>query len=135
MTILSVAVLAVTAATTTGHQHLNDGDRILRAVRIAENLMDEIRSRPYDGTVGGPRSDWHIDDFNGFAEAIGSMQDFTGEATDDTEFGRSVEIQAANHTVAELDGAVLPGKNITITVLDAEGTVYVLSRFVAEVTP
>jgi prepilin-type N-terminal cleavage/methylation domain-containing protein len=133
--ILLVAVLAVTSATTIGHQHLQAGDDLLRAVECTRNLMDEIASRPYAGVSGGARSTWHIDDYHGFAQAIGAMTDFTGAPCEVDHFGWAVTVAATDHTVADLDGAMIPGKTITITVSDAQGPVSELTQFIAEETP
>jgi hypothetical protein len=137
LAIAATALLAVTAATTAGHQHLQQGDHVLRAVRLAQTLMDEILSRPYDGSAGGARASWHIDDYDGFTEDLGAITDFTTAPCDDDDlpFGRCVCVAPTSLTVPDLDGAVVPGKHVTVTVNDADGTVFELSRFIAETSP
>lgn len=131
--VLWVAVLGLSFATTAGHQHLNHGDRMLRAVRLAEHLMEEIQSRPYSGSGIG-RPSYHIDDYNGFNEAAGELRDFAGDLYDDADqiFNRSVAITSASQTVGSLDGLTISGKTIVITLEDAAGAQWTLSRFVPE---
>ena len=131
--ILSVAVLGMSYATTSGHEHLHHSDTRLRAIRVAEHLMEEIQSRPYDGS-GGIRSEFCIDDFNGFAEDAGGLADFSNTPYDeeDQAFSRSATVVAANLVVPELENVIIPGKTVTVTVSSMAGSQWVISRFIPE---
>lgn len=134
MTILAVVMLGVTYATTAGHQHLQHGDAALRSVRLAEQLMEEIISRPYHGSGGTARSTWVIADYDGFTEQPGNLRDFAGEACDaeDQRFGRSVGVEPVTHTLAGLGGFTVSGLRITVTVTSPRGQQQAIQRFVPE---
>ena len=59
------------------------------AVHLAQELMEEILSRPFhdpEGDEAGEthRSDWDdIDDYHGYAEAAGDVRSFDGAVADD----------------------------------------------------
>ena len=136
MTILSIIVLALTYATAAGHQHLRAGETGLRAVSVAEDLIEEILSRPYHGSGGTVRADYHLDDYDGFEEELGEdeLTDFTGAAYGEAyqAFGRSATVSEQQHTLAELGGTQVQGKKVTVTVEDGRGQVWTLRRFVPE---
>ncbi len=133
MVVLSIGVLGMVYATTAGHHHLHGSDLQLRAVRLAEHLLEEIHARPYSGSGIG-RASFCVDDYDGFSEDPGQVRSFTGELYGDHDqiFSRSVTVTAANETVADLDGASIPGKTVTVTVQDSRGVNWSLSRFICE---
>lgn len=116
MTVLSIAVLGLSYVATAGHQHLQQAENASRAIRLAEHLMEEMASRQFDGN-GVSRSDWHLQDYDGFIEASGNLRDFTGTLypDDDQRFFRSVSMTDATETVAELGSMTLSGKRVTVT--------------------
>jgi hypothetical protein len=133
MVILSMAVLAVNYTTTAGHQHLDLSEKRLRAVRLAGDLLEEIVSRPYAG-AGADRSTFCVDDYNGFQEAPGELKQASGTlyGGEDQQCGRVASVTATTITVSELENAVIPGKTVTVTVSDADGHEWELSRFIPE---
>ena len=87
--ILSITVFALSSARSAGHQLTYDAMREARAQALAEALIDEVISLPYDDpegeTVMGPdtgetsRSLYdNIDDFNGYLEEAGALADADG---------------------------------------------------------
>ena len=134
MVIVALAVLSISYVTTAGHQHMHHGEMSLRAVRLAEHLMEEIITRPYHGSGGSERHEYHLDDFDGFQEEPGSLTDFTGTpySAADQKFTRRVSIDGAAITVDDLDDITIDGKLVTITVERAEGRQWQLTRFIPE---
>lgn len=133
MALLTIAALGMTFAATTGHVHLSIADDTLRAVRLGEHLLEEIIGRPYDGS-GASRATYCVDDYDGFTEPAGTLQDFAStpyEAVDQS-FSRSVTVNPSSVTIAALGGAVIPGKVVSVTVRDAQGSAWTLTRFIAE---
>ena len=133
MLVLSLAVIAALPPMLTGHHHLTYGDKYSRAVHVAEHLLEETVGRSYEAD-GSDRSTWGIDDYDGFAEDIGELRDFTGSLYDQSDqlFTRSVSVRSVTHTIPELDGMSFTGKAIDVTVQDADGHRWVLTRFVPE---
>lgn len=134
MAVLSVVVLGVTYATTAGHQHLRQGDQTLRAVRLAEHLMEEIVSRPYSGSDTSDRSAFHLGDYDGFSEEIGELTDFSGAryAAEEQRFARSAKVTDATHTLSGLGSLSVSGKRVTVAITDRRGQSWTLERFVPE---
>ncbi len=137
MAILSTVVLAMCFVSSSGHAHLAYGETSLRATRLAEELLEEIESRPYDGS-GAVRAQFHVDDYHGMVETPGNVRDHAGELCDAEAqaFSRAVTVTPITRTIAQLSGAVLQGKDVAVTVTDGEGQSWTLSRFIPEpVTP
>lgn len=132
--ILSIVVLGVCYVGVAGQQHLRASDVALRAVRLAEQLMEEVESRSYSG-AGSTRSDWHMDDYNGFSESAGTLKDFTGtlyaDATDQA-YSRSVTVAAGSVTIAELGNFTRAGKTVTVTVRHTGGLQWRVVRFIPQ---
>lgn len=130
--ILAIAVLGATYATMAGRQHLQHGEEMLRAVRLAEHLMEEIASRPYSGT-GADRASFHLSDYHGFNEQLNELRDFASELYPNADqlFTRSVTVVSAAHEVMGL-GTTISGKTVTITIQSAIGREWQLSRFIPE---
>lgn len=133
LAILSVAILGIAFTATVGHQHSHHGDAMLRAVRLAEHLMEEVISRPYSGS-GADRLTFHMDDYDAFEEALGTIRDFNGTlyGPDDQRFTRSASVNGASHAVPDLGGTTFVGKTIVVTVRDQEGAAWEITRFVPE---
>ncbi len=133
MFVLITATLGILTATVAAHGHLEHGDQRLLAVRLAEQLIEEIVARPYTG-VGATRADWSIDGYNGFTEAPGDLEDFTGAPCSPEEqvFSRQVTISAATRTVAGLSPAAANGVEVEVIVTAPDGTAWSLQRFVPE---
>ncbi len=137
MVILSIAALGIICSTMAGHQHLQFGEQSLRATRLAEDLLEEIISRPYSGHGAGRKS-FHIDDFDHFSEAANQVADFRGilYGDEDQFFVRTVRVYAATMTLPELEGFSTAGKTVQVTVSNSRGIQCQLSRFIpAPVSP
>mgnify|MGYP006908238722 FL=1 len=147
--ILSITVFALSNALSAGHQLTYDAMREARAQALAEALIDEVISLPYDDpegeTVMGPdtgetsRSLYdNIDDFNGYLEEAGALADADGTSYPTTyqEFSRSVTVTSDPQTVAGFGGgSPLTGIRVIVTVQDATGRTWIVTRFVNDPTP
>ena len=102
MAILAVAVLGLSQLAAARHAHLKQGDLSLRAIQLAEHLMEEIAARPYEGT-GVTRSDWCMGDYEGFTQQAGEVTDFAGTPYSgaDALFTRRVTMADASATVPQ----------------------------------
>jgi len=131
--VLSIAILGIAYTTTAGHRHLQFSDERLRAIRLAEQLMEEIQSRPYSGS-GADRSSFSVDGYNGFHESAGALKDFAGVlyGPADQNYNRSVDVFVDSKTVVGWEASVIPGKTVVITIQDLNGAEWHLSRFIAE---
>ena len=147
LAVLSVAVLAVNYAVVAGQVHARTGDESMRAMDLAQDLMEEILALPYqdpDGSsVLGPevsetnRSSFdNNDDFHGYAEAAGTLADFAGNlyGAEVQSFTRSVSITSASESVSAF-GISITGLSVTVTVTDSDGRTSTITRFVPEVSP
>ncbi|MCY2931996.1 MAG: prepilin-type N-terminal cleavage/methylation domain-containing protein [Planctomycetota bacterium] len=89
--ILAVTVTAVSLPFTAGAQNEQDSARVTLAVALAEELMEEILSKPFADPNGvqtpGPEAGEtgrslydNIDDYHGYSEADGQIKDVNGVA-------------------------------------------------------
>lgn len=133
MTILSVAVLAVSYTMAAGQQHLYEGDAWLRATRLADHLQEEIGAKPYQGS-GPERLEFHLSDYEGLTEQGGQLHTLAGEAYGESYQGYSRQVSVVDTTVnlADLGGVAVPGKTVIVSVTDSKGRTTELSRFIAE---
>ena|SRR5687768_6883664 len=144
MTILSVVVLVTCHTLAAGHEHVHYGDRRSTAVRIGRDLLEEITARPYRDlatpTHFGPetgetmRTDFDdVDDYHGYAEALGALTDFAASAypAHDQAFSRNVAVTAATTNVPDL-GRSFSGLSVVVTVQARNGEQWQFSRFIPE---
>lgn len=147
LAVLSVAVLAVNYAVVAGQSHASIGDDAMRAVDLAQDLMEEILALPYqdpDGTSAlGPEVDEtnrssfdNTDDFHGYTETAGGLADFTGNLYDAQAqgFDRAVNITATSESISEFSTSIT-GLTVTVTVTDLGGRAWSVARFVPEFAP
>lgn len=142
--ILSIGVTAVTGALLAGSMQAAEAVRVQLGCAAAEALLEEVLGKPYvdpQGQVGlGPDAGEatraafdNVDDYHGFAEAAGAMQDATGTdyPTEFAEFGRSVSVQATTLQPAGFVVAV-SGVTVTVTVTAESGArqMVQISRFI-----
>lgn len=139
--ILAFAVVALSQAVVAGQMQTVDALHRARAMELGEALMEEVLRLAYTdpngpGEVGRSNYD-DLQDFNGFSESAGSLNDAAGVAygAPFQGFSRSVSVVPANGgsgiSVTGL-GSALPGLMATVTVQDATGTSWVLTRFRAQ---
>jgi prepilin-type N-terminal cleavage/methylation domain-containing protein len=140
--ILALAAAALAQALSAGHQTVHDALHQARAQALGEALLDEVISLPYDDPQGaaaiGPDAGEasraafdNIDDFHGYSEAAGSLADAQAAAYPAVyqDFARSVTVSASTQTVAGY-AAPVEGLAIVVTVTDATGRSWPISRFV-----
>ena len=142
LTVLSVALLAVSYMAVAGHQHVGYADDASRASRLAKDLVEEIVSKAYvePGGAGGfgpesgeTRRDQFddVDDYNGYSESAGRLADPTGARYPDAEqaFSRSVTVTPTSQAVADL-GRTIAGVTVTVTVRNSPGVQWQVERFI-----
>jgi len=142
--ILSFAVLAVLQPIVAGQSQSTHALNEMRALALAEAMIEEVLSRPYfdpDGaSVVGPdggetnRTQFdNIDDYHGFTEAVGQVRDANNQTYPITfnRFGRSVTCAYTTQDLPDL-GGVTSGIVITVTVRDNASHTWELARFVPE---
>ena len=112
MVILPLAVTAIALAVTAGQAQALEAMNRMRAVILAEGLMEELLALPYNDPEGasslGPdageanRTEFdNTDDFHGWTEAAGSLADASGIAypTPFQRFSRAVTCSLTSVTV------------------------------------
>ncbi len=129
--VLSIAVLGVLMPMITGHRCLQHADLHSRAIRIAENLLEEIVPRPY--ATGGPtRTEWGVDQYQAFSEQAGNLRDFSGQLceSEDQLFSRSVTVAPVTTSLAQIGGPDLVGKMVSVRVDGPNDESWTLRRVV-----
>ena len=89
--ILAMAIMAITMPFTVGAQNEQEDARRSLAVSLAQEMMEEILSKPFEDPDGhtytcgpDPGEPWrskfdNIDDYDGYTEASGNITSFDGE--------------------------------------------------------
>jgi len=143
--ILAFATVALSHAVAAGQKVSYQALHELRALTLAEAMMDEVLSKPYtdpDGDVTpGPetgeldRADYDaMDDFHGHSSMDEELvADAAGDAYPNSfqAFTRTVTAAYTTQTINDLGGESQSGLLITVTVIDGKGQSWVLNRFVA----
>jgi type II secretory pathway pseudopilin PulG len=142
--LLAATLLAVISTVTAGQQHVAYADQGMRAVRLAQDLLEEITARAYSEPNGvasfGPevgesaRSEFDdLDDYDSYAEEPGSLADFRGEryGPQDQACRRSVTVADASQDAAAL-GTTITGRTVTVLVQGPKGEQWEFSRFIPE---
>lgn len=143
--ILAFAVAAISYAISTGHAQTHNALHELRALSLAEAMMEEIVARPYADPEGaaatpGPdagesdRSDFdNCDDFDGYSEEQGEVTDADGVAYPSAfaPFSRSVTAVYETMNFTTMGGSI-DGLTVTVTVTDARGRTWQAIRFIPE---
>lgn len=143
LAVLMFIVAALTQAVVAGQMHVYEAIHEVRAVSLAEAMMDEVLAKPYDdpdgASVAGPeagendRDDFdNADDYDGYTEGPDDVADFAGAAYPDAYQSFTRSVTAAYDTVTNL-GEDRDGLLITVTVTDADNRTWTISRFVPEV--
>lgn len=142
--VLSFSVAALTQAVVSGQSHTYEAMHASRAITLAEAMIDEVLSKPYDDPDGditaGPdngepnRKKFDCaDDYDGYTEAVGTVMDQTLTLYPDLyqKFGRSVTVDYVTENLATLGGDH-NGMSVTVTVTDTHGRTWTLTRFIQE---
>ncbi len=143
--VLSVSVIAVTEALIGGQMHSQHALASSHAMTLAEALMEEIVSLPYDDPEGavalGPdsgesdRVDFdNADDFHDYSEDFDELADASGTLLPDAlqNYQRSVTASFTSITVPEFTTAI-NGLNVQVSVTDGVHT-WTVDRFIPEPT-
>lgn len=150
--ILAFVTAVITHAVSAGHVQTQDSRHQIRALFLAEALMDEIIRLPYadpdDGAVTrGPEAGEstraaydNADDYHGYPaqssiETSSTILDLHGVAYPAVYqgFTRTVSCQYTTQTVSELGGA-MDGLLITVNVQDPTGRMWTLTHFMMDDT-
>ena len=131
--LLSQIMLAFLYTVNAGHDQLQYSRRSMVALRLADNLMEEIVGRVYTGT-GLTRQTYCVDDYDGFEQGPGELCDCLDQLYGDEMqiYGHRSQVHTREWLVPDLDNAVIPGKLITVTVYDQDGNEWNLSRCIFE---
>ncbi|XAM00382.1 prepilin-type N-terminal cleavage/methylation domain-containing protein [Phycisphaeraceae bacterium D3-23] len=149
--ILAFATLGLVQAVTAGQAQTFDALRRARATALADALLEEVLAKPYADPEGattlGPDSGEsdrdefdNLDDYHGFAEAVGALADHAGTVypTAYQRYERSVTVQQKTVTIAALGGDRV-GMRVTVTVTEpatavggTDGRSWTVTRFVPE---
>ncbi len=145
--ILAFAVTAIGYAISTGQAQTYNALHELRALSLAEAMMEEIVAKPYfdpDGAAATPGPDGgeslrayfdNCDDYDGLTEPLGEVTDADGEAYPSSfaSFGRSVTAVYESMNFASMGGSI-DGLTVTVTVTDHRGRTWQAIRFIPEPT-
>jgi MSHA pilin protein MshD len=144
VSILAFSVAALTQAVVSGQSHTYEAMHASRAMALAEAMIDEVLSKPYDDPEGdlvaGPDAGEssrdlfdNADDYDGLAEASGAVVDQAGAVYPELyqKFSRAVAASYVTENLADLGGDH-DGLSVTVTVTDSHGRVWTLSRFIQE---
>ncbi len=142
--VLSFSVAALTQAIVSGQSHTYEAMHASRAISLAEAMIDEVLSKPYDDPdsdiTAGPdtgETDRSLfdcsDDYDGYTEAVGAVLDQTLTAYPELyqNFGRSVTVDYVTESLPDLGGDH-NGMSVTVTVTDSNGRTWTVSRFLQE---
>ncbi len=145
--VLAFSVAALTQAVVSGQSHTYEAMHASRAVALAEAMIDEVLSKPYDDPEGdlaaGPDAGEtsrglfdNADDYDGFTEAAGAVRDQSLTAYPQLyqRFGRAVTTTYSTVTLSDLGGDH-DGLSVTVTVTDQSSRAWTVSRFIQEPTP
>ena len=142
--ILSFAVAAICQAIVAGQMQTYEALHQLRAMSLAEALVEEMQALPYVDPEGaaatGPDAGEtartlfdNADDFDGFSETAGTVADAAGVAYGAAfaPFSRSVTAGYQTVTIGDL-GAPIDGLAVLVTVTDDRGMTWTAGRFIPE---
>jgi hypothetical protein len=121
--VLTLVVLAVLSSIVAGQANASQALHTQRAVRLAEEMIERILAVPYG----------NIASFNGYQESPGGIKDIAGSLypSDYQVFRRQVATQSLSQSVGGL-GSPITGTTVTVTVEDAKGLRWVVTRFVPQ---
>ena len=140
--VLAVALVAISATFSSGHQQGYYAAHWERGRALAEELAEYILSKPYydpqgetgrgpdDGEVAFADFD-NLDDFHGYSQSAALLSDIAGNpypAAYHT-FSRRVEVKYMSKTYGTL-GGTLYGVRVRVYVEDKDGWEFMLNRFV-----
>jgi MSHA pilin protein MshD len=142
--VLAFSVAALTQAVVSGQSHTYEAMHASRAITLAEAMIDEILSKPYDDpedeiTVGPDTGETsrdlfdNADDYDGYNEAAGAVRDQSLTLYPELyqRFSRSVTATYVTESLPDLGGDH-DGLSVTVTVTDTRGLTWSVTRFIQE---
>jgi type II secretory pathway pseudopilin PulG len=131
--VLSVTAVGLAAAIGAGRHQVRHATGEQHAARLADQLLEEIISRPYDGT-GPTRATWCLDDYGALNETPGALTDGDGEPLGEADqvFGRACSVVPGSVSLTGLTTNPMPGKAVSVTVTGPSGDEWTFRRFIAE---
>ena len=142
--VLGFAFAALTQAIVSGQAHTYEAMHASRAISLAEAMIDEVLSKPYDDPEGeegvGPDTDEdsrdlfdNADDYGGYSEVAGGLRDQSLTLYPELYqvFSRSVTASYTTVSLPDLGGDH-DGLTVTVTVTDRAGRAWEISRFIRE---
>lgn len=132
--VLAIATAPMLLVLSAGRSRFHHSRSQLCAIRLAEDMIEELLSRPYFGASGGSRSGWHLDDYDGFSDGPDLIQDFSGAdyPAEYAGFTRTVEVTSGDTGLTGLGSAPIAGKAVVVTVLAPDDSAWTLARFIPE---
>ena len=146
--ILTIAVSSIVMPFTAAAQQTLENTRQTLAANLAQEMMEEILAQPFNDEdvdwkyvlgpdIGENTRDLfdNMDDYNGYTEDVGAIQDYSGEVLGDaTDAGLSREVEVTYVYVDGQSQANPPSfLRVTVKVLHEDQTIVELSRLVYEV--
>ncbi|MBB6428594.1 hypothetical protein HNQ40_000400 [Algisphaera agarilytica] len=142
--LLAVVVAGLSQTVVSGQAHTYNALHEERALALAEALMEEALALSYadqgGDTTFGPDTDENtravydgLDDMHGYTEDAGTLADPAGVLYPETYqvFSRAVTVATDTATIAGLGGTI-DGMTLTVTVAEAGGREWTITRFVPE---
>lgn len=142
--VLSFSVAALTQAVVSAQSHTYEAMHASRAITLAEAMIDEILSKPYedpegDITVGPDAGEAtrvlfdNADDYDGYTEPAGAVMDQSLALYPELyqRFSRSVTATYVTESLPDLGGDH-EGLSVTVTVTDVRGLTWSVTRFIQE---
>ena len=142
--ILAFTVAALTQAVIAGQMQTYASIHEMRAIELAESLIDEMLLLDYDDPDGGSTlgpdageatfADFdNIDDYHNFSQTAGNLTDITGQLLHESyqTFSRSVVIAEQTENKPVLGGSI-NGLNIEVNVTDQDGKQWRIERWITQ---
>ena len=139
--ILSMAVAALSHAIVSGQQHAYTSLSRMRAAALAQAMLEEVSAKPYMDNEGavtlGPENGEssrnlfdNMDDYHGLIQPAGEMVDQAGDEYPAEYQTFSRQVQAAYETLNIPGIGQVDGLQITVRVIDDNGQVLEIQRFI-----
>lgn len=138
MALIALMTLGVAHTMVSGQMQTYDALHEARGMSLAEVMLEEILCCGYtdpdgvDGELSRAQFD-DLDDYAGYAEALGAVGDKFGTAYPEAygRFRREVSVSAMSQVINP-EAPAAPGLLITVTVTDDAGRQWQLDRFVPQ---
>jgi len=121
--LLSVIVLAVGAAISTGRDLSIEGQKRILSAMAADDLLSELAAQPYADLL----------DYDALDQPVGELATLTGEAYPDSFWmiGRSVEVVEQDAALGG-SGVIVRGRSVGVSAYDENRVLVTLETFIPE---